>query len=183
MWPGEDYLPLDVGAYGLGLIGDKRAVEPLIESLDTSRAVTRGDFDLPCEAAHSLGRLGDERALDPLITMLGNGQYDVAFAAAQGLVWIGEKAAGPLSKAVTDSEFRHKHGLIGAFRALGLIADMRTFPDYWKMCRRFKQYHEVIREIHAAHTRILSQLPGPEAARLRRRRSPTENRLQLRPPE
>jgi HEAT repeat protein len=56
-------------AWVLGWLGDKRAVEPLVEAMGDSLAVgnaAEGQF----EAAVALGRLGDRRPIEPLIREL-----------------------------------------------------------------------------------------------------------------
>ena len=50
-------------AWALGKIGDKRAVEPLIEALKHEHVGLRAT------SADSLGELGDERAVEPLIEL------------------------------------------------------------------------------------------------------------------
>lgn len=51
-------------ANALGRIGDARALEPLIRSLNYPDIMARG------EAAEALGRIGDPRAVDPLVSCL-----------------------------------------------------------------------------------------------------------------
>lgn len=53
-------------AYQLGELGDRQAVEPLINALDDDDPV------VVSHAATSLGRLGDERAIEPLIKHLNH---------------------------------------------------------------------------------------------------------------
>jgi HEAT repeat protein len=54
-------------ARALGIIGDKRAVEPLIEiAINTKLPFTRG------YAVHALGEIGDARAVDPLINIFNS---------------------------------------------------------------------------------------------------------------
>lgn len=63
----HDTSPRGVGplaARQLGVLGDARAVEPLIASLQGSNSAVLG------EAAYALGRLGDRRAIEPLAGLL-----------------------------------------------------------------------------------------------------------------
>jgi HEAT repeat protein len=53
----------------LGVIGDSRAVEPLIEQLERDNEVVEGARIF---AAESLGDIGDSRAVEPLIRVLGD---------------------------------------------------------------------------------------------------------------
>ena len=55
----------------LGVIGDARAVEPLIDALGDEAAVLDSEFCLNVVCA--LGEIGDTRAVDPLIELLENG--------------------------------------------------------------------------------------------------------------
>lgn len=56
----EDLIARARAALMLGKLGDRRAVEPLIEALDAPGYQTR------VHAAQSLGKLGDPRAIPPL---------------------------------------------------------------------------------------------------------------------
>jgi hypothetical protein len=69
----------------LGKIGDKRAVESLIEALRDE------DCDVRKEAAYALGEIGDKRAVEPLIAALRDEDSGVREAAASALGEIGDK--------------------------------------------------------------------------------------------
>jgi HEAT repeat protein len=71
----------------LGEIGDPRAVDPLIEVLNTS---TQGHY-LQSNVAEALGKIGDPRAVDPLANLLSVGRRDreVSTAATKALGEIG----------------------------------------------------------------------------------------------
>lgn len=71
-------------AEALGLIGDERAVGPLLEALADEQ-----DSDLRREAARALGRLGDRRAAEPLILALADEDEHVRWAAAGALGEVG----------------------------------------------------------------------------------------------
>ncbi len=65
-------------ALSLGGIGDKRAVEPLIATLQDDT-----DPYVRSLAATALGELGDERARDPLVTAIASDTLDVSMAASK----------------------------------------------------------------------------------------------------
>ena len=50
----------------LGVLGDRRVYEPLIEDL------THGCLAYQCRVPYALGRLGDRRVFEPLINALGH---------------------------------------------------------------------------------------------------------------
>jgi HEAT repeat protein len=54
-------------AIALGIIGDTRAVEPLISALSDS------DNHVRLAAAEALGKIGDVRAIEPLVAVLNDG--------------------------------------------------------------------------------------------------------------
>jgi hypothetical protein len=95
-------------AWGLGHIGDSRAVHPLINSLDFTRSFVRGEeeFTLNMVAAWALGKLRDRRAVKSLIQALGNACSDFVWIAAWSLGEIGDpRAVGPLKEAHEKGEF------------------------------------------------------------------------------
>ena len=76
-------------AYALGEIGDKRAVEPLIQFLKDGY---REEYKEA--AAIALGKIGDERAVEPLIhAFKKNKNWGVRKAVATSLGKIGNKNA------------------------------------------------------------------------------------------
>ena len=83
----------------LGMIGDPRAVEPLIEYLKYSKNV-----HLRTEIVKALGRIGDKRATPALITVLESDSPSyMRAAAAKALGEIGDKRAIPaLERALKD---------------------------------------------------------------------------------
>lgn len=66
-------------AVALGDLGDRRAVEPLIQALNDE------DEEVRWEAADALGKIRDERAVDPLIRALNDEHEDVRSSAAEAL--------------------------------------------------------------------------------------------------
>ena len=74
----------------LGKIGDKRAVYPLINILNTKIGVT----DRVCtKVVKALGSIGDSRAVEPLIEALEDKEGYVRYSAADALGKIGDKRA------------------------------------------------------------------------------------------
>ncbi|OQD58857.1 hypothetical protein MBBAR_7c00290 [Methanobrevibacter arboriphilus JCM 13429 = DSM 1125] len=80
----------------LGIIGDEKAIDPLIATLkDNNKLVRR-------EASTALSRMGD-KAVDPLIAILDDDDWRVRGAAAWALGKIGDKnAIGPLKSLLDD---------------------------------------------------------------------------------
>ncbi|MCK4647896.1 HEAT repeat domain-containing protein [bacterium] len=89
-------------ATALGIIGDSRAVEPLIEFLKYSKR-----DHLRSEIAEALGRIGDKKATPALIeTLLNDSYHHTRCAAARALGIIGDKRAIPaLEKALKDEYY------------------------------------------------------------------------------
>jgi HEAT repeat protein len=73
-------------ALGLGCIGEIRAVEHLLEILES------GNDDLMYACAAALGDIGDSRAIDPLIELLKIDRLAIPQTAAEGLGKIGAEA-------------------------------------------------------------------------------------------
>ncbi|MBU4128965.1 HEAT repeat domain-containing protein [bacterium] len=86
----------------LGMIGDPRAVEPLMEHLKYSK-----NDHLRTEIIKALGRIGDKRATPALIEALLNDNYCyVRCEAAEALGKLGNKKAIPaLEKALKDEHY------------------------------------------------------------------------------
>ncbi len=83
--------------WALGMIGDARAVDPLISVLNDSGPETQ------TLAAEALGNIGDARAVDPLIKALTDRDRFVRGSAAKALGKIGDaRAVDPLIKALDD---------------------------------------------------------------------------------
>ncbi|MDI6719834.1 MAG: HEAT repeat domain-containing protein [Methanomicrobiales archaeon] len=95
-------------AWRLGYLGDPRAVEPLIHSLDFSRPYVAGEdeFTLNMVAAWALGRIRDPRAVEPLIQALSNPCDDFVWIAAWALGEIGDtRAIAPLEATLQRGGF------------------------------------------------------------------------------
>jgi hypothetical protein len=106
----------------LGRIGDPRAVEPLIDALDTS------NHFLTQIAAVGLGNIGDTRTIDPLINVFRLEWDDTETIttwqkAAQALAAIGEPSLFPLIAALSDMDENVRHW---SAVALGKLTDPRA---------------------------------------------------------
>jgi HEAT repeat protein len=75
----------EAAAWALRRIGDKRAVEPLIQALRDE------DHDVRRAAAEALGTIGDPRAVEPLIRALRDENWEVRKAAVEALDKLGWK--------------------------------------------------------------------------------------------
>lgn len=128
----------------LGIIGDDRAIEPLIITLDdksesvraetakafgklkSSRAVVPLINVLQDEgnevrrfAAEALGEIGDSLAIDPLITILDDSDYSVSYSAINALSKIGGSAIEPLAEALSSANPNVRWGAANALSRLG----------------------------------------------------------------
>ena len=103
-----------LAANALGRIGDKRAVEPLIDALQSY-----DDLFLRGLAAGALERIGDKLAVEPLIAALKHDDPLMRTVAAWGLGEIrGESAMRPLIKALGDNDPRVGWEAIHALRKI-----------------------------------------------------------------
>jgi len=102
----------------LGEIGDKRAVEPLIDALKDA------DCMVQWNAAEGLGKIGDKRAIEPLIITLKAENDILRERAAEALGEIGDaRAVEPLIGALNDEDEGVRSS---AAEALGKIGDVRA---------------------------------------------------------
>ena len=105
-------------AIALGIIGDAKAVEPLIEALNNENKDVRGI------AAIILGQIGDAKAFKPLIVALNDESEVVRWDVAIALGIMGDaKAVEPLLKVLKDE---NKDVRREAARALGKIGDAKA---------------------------------------------------------
>ena len=107
-----------MGAVGaLGSIGDRRAIEPLIEILKDQTSGVRG------QAATVLGDFKDPRAIEPLIAALKAPGEVSSLTAATALAKIGSPAVESLIAALKDENSTVRYFAISA---LGDISDPRV---------------------------------------------------------
>ena len=86
-------------AYGLGVMGDIRAFDPLVLSLQS-----RWDC-VVAAAAEALGRLGDVRAVEPLAALVPNEDLGVRAATAASLGRLGTaRAIEPLTRLMNEED-------------------------------------------------------------------------------
>jgi HEAT repeat protein len=106
-------------AEALGEIGDAKAVNSLIGR------VSDPDQEVRIAVARALGTIGDTRAIAPLIRLFGDGYYGVRFAAADAVAAFGERALGPLEKALADPSSAVR---VTAVRVIGIVGDLKSIP-------------------------------------------------------
>jgi HEAT repeat protein len=82
-------------AAALGAIGDKRAVDPLIASLNSPDRVSSGLSFSVENAVSALASIGDKRAVEPLINILSNEKepYELHRTVSTALGTLGDKRA------------------------------------------------------------------------------------------
>jgi HEAT repeat protein len=109
-------------AFILGLVTDKRAVEPLIKVLQD-----RSD-EVRYEAVNALGALGDLRAFDPLLQMAQDQNIEVSSDALVALAELGDKrAVAPLLEILENKQ--NKANLRrAAILGLGILGDATALP-------------------------------------------------------
>ena len=141
-----------VAAEALGKLGDKSAVDPLINALNDNNIF----------AAAVLGELGDERAVPALINALKNDHIKVRWVAAEALGKLGDKRGIP----VLINALNHNEGLVrwdavdeslvawNAATALGELGDKRTVPTLMEILGDDNQDMEVKLEVMKALVKL-----------------------------
>lgn len=126
---------LRIGAAMLGKIGDKRAVEPLINTmLRTKDQLARS------EAAKALGFLKDPEAVEPLISALRDDWRGVRCNAVRALGIIGNKrAVEPLMERLQDADW---HVRSSTAWVLGNFGDITAVEP---LCEALKDNHDDVR--------------------------------------
>ena len=121
----EDYAVMssvrETAAEALGILRDRRAVEPLIKALNDK------DEEVRWKAAWALGNIGDIQAVEPLIYLLHDKRWTVRRFAASALGKIGDgRAVESLIESLSDEEW---HVRKYAADALGKIGDERAIES------------------------------------------------------
>ncbi|QDU67552.1 HEAT repeat domain-containing protein [Engelhardtia mirabilis] len=112
-------------ALGLGLLGDKRAIEPIQKVLDDAEYKPQ----LLQQAATALGLLGSKRTVETLVEMLDSaGSLSSQAAAASALGFIGDRSSvSPLIAMLQDDSLTETARGFAAV-ALGIVADKEELP-------------------------------------------------------
>ena len=125
-------------AEALGKIGDKRAVEPLIEALRDSFS------DVRYYAARALGEIRDSRVVEPLIEALRDEDYEVRGNAALALGKIGDKrAVEPLTKSLKNKDRGVRMRATEALDRLGWIPKDDSEKTRYLIAK--KQWDELVK--------------------------------------
>jgi len=105
-------------AYGLGIVGDRKAVPALINSLlnDSNEWVRK-------YAASALSKIGDERAIGPLISVLGEDNEELGYWTAKVIGQMGEMAIEKLQECLDSPQEKVRFFSI---LALGAIGDRKS---------------------------------------------------------
>jgi len=125
----QDYLIRKEAARALKEVGDERAVEGLIESLEYQS--WQDDHIILSSvrenSADALGRIGDKKAVDPLIqAMREDPDEEVRWTAASALGKLGDsKAIQPLIEAIHDKDWNVRKQ---AANSLGNIGNLKAVP-------------------------------------------------------
>jgi len=126
----QDHLIRKEAARALKGVGDKRAVDALIESLEYQS--WQDDYvilnSVRENSADALGIIGDKRAVNSLIlAMKEDPDEEVRWKAASALGKIGDsKAVEPLIEAIYDYDWNVRRQ---AANALGMIGDLNAVPN------------------------------------------------------
>lgn len=115
----------EYSAEALGIIGDMRAVKPLILAMNEDV-----DDEVRWKSTWALGKIGDYSAVDELINALNSDSWTVRENAAKALGNMKvEEAVDPLIKTLEDKEWRvRKYAVI----ALGEIGDKKAVESLLK---------------------------------------------------
>jgi HEAT repeat protein len=120
-------------AYLLGRVGDKRAIEPLIDALQDENAGVRG------AAANALGAIGDDAAIPYLKPLLNHSSPQLVVWAAYALTKLGQDVFSVIADALTSDDVDVRRSAVLAMQQLG---DPRAIPPLLNLsndqARRFE---------------------------------------------
>ena len=105
-----------MAARGLGELGDREAVPPLLGALSDWKV------DVKAQAAEALGKIGDERAVQPLVEAAKDDNEKLRSGAQSGLRHLGEPAVEPLVGLLGDGDRNVRRRAASSLSALGEIA-------------------------------------------------------------
>ncbi|MBC8470844.1 MAG: HEAT repeat domain-containing protein [Planctomycetes bacterium] len=114
----KEYRIRSLAIESLGLLGDKRAVGPLIDSLRTEK-----DRYVRMYIYYALGQLGDKRAVEPLIKCLATEEDDYIWRyIVKALGKLGDKrAVGPLRERLKkEKDYSTRNSIVESLRQLGV---------------------------------------------------------------
>ncbi|NIM18215.1 MAG: hypothetical protein GTO45_39950 [Candidatus Aminicenantes bacterium] len=138
----------------LGKIGDKRAVEPLINSLKDENARVREG------AVEALGKIKDKRAIEPLIHSLKDENANVREVAVEALGKMYDKrAVEPLIHSLKDENTYVRER---AVEALGKIKDKRAVEPLMTIA-----LEDEIKDIREKARLVINKIDWREFARLK----------------
>jgi len=144
----EDAEVRTYGALALGLMGDSRAVAPLMTLLQDD------DTNVRFHAIEALGRIGDAEPVDALAAIAESRDFFLAFAALDAIGLIGEPAVASRVVALLDDEV-----LFPAVAAcLGAIGAEDVVPALTPFVKGGPMVIPAVVALAAIHDRIDSQL-------------------------
>jgi HEAT repeat protein len=100
-------------AYLLGRVGDRRAIEPLIDALQDDHPGVRG------AAANALGAIGDETAVPYLRPLLKNSNEQLVVWAAYALTMLGQDHFQVIGDALHSEDVAVRRSAILAIQQMG----------------------------------------------------------------
>ncbi len=92
------------------------------------------------EAIKTLSQINDSKSIPILINALENGDIDVRWIAAEGLINIGKESIEPLLKALLENS-NSKYLLKGAHHVLKDLQSKRIFVDRTGLISRIENYN------------------------------------------
>jgi len=121
-------------AEALGQVGDARAVEPLVVTLQDPYSTVR----LQVAAAESLGKIGDGRAVEPLVAALKHPRGEVRRAAGAALRSLNWQPADNMHRALlaVASSNWGEAALLGSAAVEPLVATLQDKSDIWNLGAR-----------------------------------------------
>ena len=135
-------------------IGDKNAVEPLIEALKEKSDHVR---DLATDA---LGKIGDKKAVEPLIGLLKDKRWEIRCDAAESLAYIGDVRAAEALKKLWKED---KNPVVQLSAAFGVVKTAGSKEAYEFIVSVLKDKNSKNRRYAALR---LGDIGGEESIRL-----------------
>lgn len=135
-------------AHTLGKIGDARAVDALILTLQD------GDRAVILKAVLALGQIGDDRAVPALIDLLGSEDDAIRATLTDVLEGFGESAAAPLIGAMGDERWQAREQ---AAEILGILGSRESESAM------IAALHDTHWQVRFAAANVLGQLGGKNA--------------------